>query len=92
MEKGKYYKEITSENKVLRFDLKELWQYRDLVLLLVEDDDVLRGGLTELFTREGHQVIAAASARDAAPVAMPSRPPPITSFGQEMRPSRALAS
>ena len=36
MEKGKYYKEITSENKVLRFDLKELWQYRDLILLLVK--------------------------------------------------------
>ena len=35
------------------------------VLLLVEDDDALRGGLTELFIREGHRVIFAASAREA---------------------------
>ncbi len=27
------------------------------VLLLVEDDAVLRGGLSELFTREGYRVI-----------------------------------
>ena len=34
-------------------------------LLLVEDDAVLRGGLMELFAREGYRVIEAASARDA---------------------------
>lgn len=34
-------------------------------LLLVEDDNVLRGGLTELFAREGYRVIEAASAREA---------------------------
>ena len=34
-------------------------------LLLVEDDSVLRGGLTELFTREGYRVIEAASVREA---------------------------
>ena len=34
-------------------------------ILLVEDDAVLRGGLTELFTREGYQVIEAASVREA---------------------------
>lgn len=34
-------------------------------ILLVEDDAVLRGGLTELFTREGYSVISAASAKDA---------------------------
>ena len=36
MEKGKYYKEITSEAKVFRFNFKEVWQYRDLILLLVK--------------------------------------------------------
>ena len=35
------------------------------VLLLVEDDTVLRGGLAELFTREGYRVIEAASVREA---------------------------
>ena len=35
------------------------------VLLLVEDDAVLRGGLTELFTREGYRVIGAGSVREA---------------------------
>ena len=34
-------------------------------LLLVEDDNVLRGGLTELFAREGYRVIEAASVREA---------------------------
>ena len=34
-------------------------------ILLVEDDAVLRGGLTELFTREGYGVMAAACAKDA---------------------------
>lgn len=34
-------------------------------ILLVEDDAVLRGGLTELFTREGYSVISAASAQEA---------------------------
>ena len=35
------------------------------VLLLVEDDAVLRSGLTELFVREGYEVIQAGSVRDA---------------------------
>ncbi len=35
------------------------------VLLLVEDDPVLRGGLVELFTREGYRVIEAGSVREA---------------------------
>ena len=34
-------------------------------LLLVEDDPVLRDGLTELFTRDGYQVIRAGSIREA---------------------------
>ena len=36
MEKGKYYKEITSEIKSLNFNFKEVWQYRDLILLFVK--------------------------------------------------------
>ena len=36
MEKGKYYKEIRAENKAIRFDLNELWQYKDLIVLLVK--------------------------------------------------------
>lgn len=34
-------------------------------ILLVEDDAVLRGGLAELFTREGYRVIEATSPREA---------------------------
>ena len=34
-------------------------------LLLTEDDNVLRAGLVELFTREGYEVIEAASVREA---------------------------
>lgn len=34
-------------------------------ILLVEDDSVLRGGLTELFARERHEVVQAASVREA---------------------------
>lgn len=34
-------------------------------ILLVEDDDALRSGLTELFTREGYTVTAAANAAQA---------------------------
>ena len=34
-------------------------------LLLVEDDPVLRDGLTELFSRDGYQVIRAGSVREA---------------------------
>ena len=35
------------------------------IILLVEDDAVLRGGLKELFLREGYEVWEAASAREA---------------------------
>ena len=35
------------------------------MILLVEDDAVLRGGLTELFVREGYSVIVAASVKEA---------------------------
>lgn len=35
------------------------------VLLLIEDDPVLRAGLVELFTREGYRVIEAGSVREA---------------------------
>ena len=34
-------------------------------ILLVEDDDILRGGLTKLFTREGYSVISAGCAKEA---------------------------
>ena len=34
-------------------------------LLLIEDDAVLRGGLAELFTREGYRVVEAGSLREA---------------------------
>ena len=34
-------------------------------IMLVEDDAVLRGGLTELFTREGYSVISAVCAKEA---------------------------
>ncbi len=36
MEKGKYYKEISSYTGVLTFNFKEVWQYKDLILLLVK--------------------------------------------------------
>ena len=36
MEKGKYYREITAEAKVFCFNFKEVWQYRDLILLFVK--------------------------------------------------------
>ena len=36
-----------------------------MTILLVEDDAVLREGLTELFAREGYQVITASSLREA---------------------------
>lgn len=36
MEKGKYYKVITSETKALNFNFKEVWQYRDLIKLFVK--------------------------------------------------------
>lgn len=36
MEKGKYYKIISSDSNALRFDFKEVWQYRDLILLFVK--------------------------------------------------------
>lgn len=36
MEKGKYYKEISSEKKILSFNFKEVWQYRDLIVLFVK--------------------------------------------------------
>ena len=42
------------------------------VLLLVEDDAVLRGGLRELFAREGYQVIEASCAREARAQLAPS--------------------
>ena len=35
------------------------------VIMLVEDDAVLRGGLSELFAREGYRVIEAGSVREA---------------------------
>ncbi len=35
------------------------------VLLLIEDDAMLRGGLSELFSREGYRVIEAGSVREA---------------------------
>ena len=34
-------------------------------ILLVEDDAVLRGGLTELFMREGYSVISAGCVKEA---------------------------
>ena len=34
-------------------------------ILLVEDDKVLREGLTELFTRDGYEVVTAGNLREA---------------------------
>ena len=39
MEQGKYYKLISSENRT-SFDFKEIWQYRDLIGLLVKREFV----------------------------------------------------
>ncbi len=36
MQKGKYYKEISSQSKVVNFNFSEVWQYRDLILLFVK--------------------------------------------------------
>lgn len=38
MTQGRYYKRITSETKAFRFNFKEIWQYRDLIMLLVKKD------------------------------------------------------
>lgn len=38
MKQGKYYKRITADTGALRFNGKEIWQYRDLILLLVKKD------------------------------------------------------
>lgn len=42
MEQGKYYKRIDSDVKGLHFNLKEVWQHRDLIQLLVKRDFVSR--------------------------------------------------
>ena len=36
MKKGKYYRVISSEQKALKFNFKEVWQYRDLIILFVK--------------------------------------------------------
>lgn len=36
MEKGKYYREISSEAKIFRLNFQEVWQYRDLIFLFVK--------------------------------------------------------
>lgn len=38
MNHGKYYKLITSESKIINFNFTEVWQYRDLIFLLVKKD------------------------------------------------------
>lgn len=40
MEQGKYYKKISSDTNNLNFDFKEIWQHRDLILLLVKREFV----------------------------------------------------
>ena len=40
MEQGKYYKRISSDTKNLNFDFKEIWQHKDLILLLVKREFV----------------------------------------------------
>lgn len=40
MEQGKYYKKISSDTKNLNFDFKEIWQHKDLILLLVKREFV----------------------------------------------------
>ena len=42
MEQGKYYKRIASDTKSINFDFKEMWQRRDLILLLVKRNFVSR--------------------------------------------------
>lgn len=36
MEKGKYYKEISAEKKIINFNFREVWRYRDLIILFVK--------------------------------------------------------
>lgn len=40
MEQGRYYKKISSDTKNLNFDFKEIWQHKDLILLLVKREFV----------------------------------------------------
>ena len=40
MEHSQYYKLIDSESKAINFNFKEVWQYRDLIMLLVRRDFV----------------------------------------------------
>ena len=42
MEKGKYYKLISSDTKSINFDLNEIWQHKDLILLLVKRSFISR--------------------------------------------------
>ena len=57
------YNEFGIQKIEKTFDMPE--DKMDPVLLLIEDDAVLRGGLLELFTREGYRVIEAGSLREA---------------------------
>ena len=40
MEQGQYYRLIEADSKRIRFDFKEIWQHRDLILLLVKREFV----------------------------------------------------
>ncbi len=42
LEQGKYYKRITSDARGINFNFKEIWQRRDLILLLVKREFVSR--------------------------------------------------